>query len=296
MTRPTTLAAAVLVALTVAASAHSQYKARGFLRTGYSDQQVAPDRWDVRGSSHDEGGSIPVALYRAAQIATAAGIAELRVVKQKVTTERMVRRSDGSTVALTEKTQLTVRAIRTDADRAACEMPEARRCLTLPVAGLMAAYGPRLGMPAARAGETPAPPVSLMSSRLGEPLPPSWQAGRTSPLMDLLLGAARRRSGKPAVPAASMPPVAEAVHAPMVSVRGTALPARPAGAVARPTLPFVERVSVKPLPLASLPVGAAAPRPMPQAQAAAEPAGYEDLLRAAQPVSSDPRQGWTASE
>lgn len=265
--------AAALAAICAPVTAQT-YQPRGFLRTGYSDRQVAPDRWEVAASSHDEGGSVPAALYHAAEIAGAAGIAELRVVRQKVTTQRMIRRSSGTTIALTEKTQLTVRAIRGDADRAACEMPEARRCLTLPVAGLLAAYGPGLRMPAALPGQAVATPVLLTTRSTEWPFAGQLSAGADGGPMVRLL---RDLAGQHAL-AVPPPPVMAKPDIPKARLATSAGPSIP-----------------RPVTTATRIAATAVPSVVPAFRRPAKPS-YEDRLRAAQPVDHDARLGWTASD
>lgn len=171
-------ALALVSSAVLAAAAHAsddvQYRPDGFLRTGYSDRQVAPDVWRVKGSSHAAGGGVAVALYRAAELAMAAHADELRVTSQKVRSLTMTRRIGNEIVAFTETATVTVRAVRTDADRAACDEKDARQCMTLPVAGLLARFGDQVGRPAARPGEAPARPVALVTynPRFG---PAPWQ-------------------------------------------------------------------------------------------------------------------------
>lgn len=260
------------------AIAQSEYRHKGLLRTGYSDRQLGPGAWEVSASSHDEGGSIPLALYHAAEIAGANGVAELRVVKQKVRIERMIRRSTGSVIAMTEKTVVTVRAVRTEADRTACEMPDAHRCLTLPVGGLLSAYGPSLRMPAARPGQTPATPVVLAIARTGDPFaglpvtPP--RGGPVTALLRALVG--QRPHASATVPPSAYTPL-PAVGRPVTPMVQASVPVafRPASEQARPhaALPLAPR------------------RTSPGAQS-----NWDERLKAAQPVDSDPRLGWIASD
>lgn len=278
----------VALASTLAAPALAgSYGAKGLLRTGYSDRQLGPDRWEVRGSSHDDGGSVPVALYHAAEIASAANVAEIRVLKQKVTSQWLVQRSSGATLALTEKTVVTVRAIRTDADRVACEMPDASRCLTLPVAGLLAAYGPRLGMPAARAGEAAAAPVVLATSRLLGDHAPSTTAPtlKGGPIVELMRALAGQR--------ARWMPAAASVPAPPAYLPRAALPV-PA-ITNLPTAPRATDLAKAQLASSSFAVDrrSATSRPL---ATGADPGAYADRLRAARPVDHDARLGWSASD
>lgn len=272
------IAAALLCSVVAAPGvAQGDYRHKGLLRTGFSDRQLGPGAWEVRASSHDEGGSIPLALYHAAEIAVANGVAELRVVKQKVRTERLYRR-DGGMIALNEKTVVTVRAIRTEADRAACEMPDAHRCLTLPVGGLLSAYGPSLRMPAARPGETPAAPVVLVTSRTGDPFagfpvtPP-----RGGPITALL----RALAGQRPHAAATLPPSAYT----------------PSPAVVRPITPVVqESVPIALRPVANQARLLAGPLPTSNRATSTAQSSYDDRLKAARPVDGDPRLGWTATD
>lgn len=155
--------AVVLVASAMPVAAEPGYEPRGFLRNGYSEKALGPGQWRVRGSSREQGGSVGVALYRAAELAAATGAAELRVTKQKVSTQTMTERNSGRQMSYHEATDLTVRAVRSAPDRTACDMADAAKCLTLPVAGLLATYGPRLTMPAALPGAAPVAPLPIMT-------------------------------------------------------------------------------------------------------------------------------------
>ncbi len=177
--------ALILPALIVAGSAHAadiDYRRYNFLHTGYSDKQLSPDVWRVKGSAHEMGGGIAVALYRAAELATAARVGEVRVTKQKVN-ELTISRRGGGLVSFTETATVTVRFVREAADRTACDEQEAHRCLTLPVAGLLARYGDRVGRPTARLGEVPAAPITLVTydRRQGAPAPWQVEAARRWP-------------------------------------------------------------------------------------------------------------------
>lgn len=212
-----------------AQAADADYRHARFLGTGFSDKQIAPDVWRVKGSAHAEGDGVAVALYRAAELAVAARADEVRVVKQQVKRLTVSQRFGGGIISFTETATVTVRAVRTDADRAACEEAEPGRCMTLPVAGLLARYGDGLGQPAARPGEAPARPVTLVTydRRWGWPAPVATPV-RASPGLALLLGrlaaSARER------PAAAAP-VAEPVASPLSTATATsaALVPLPAG-------------------------------------------------------------------
>ena len=218
-----------------AASAGQGYQPRGFLRSGYSDKQLGPGIWSVRGSSREQGKSVGVALYHAAELAAQNGIAEIRVTKQNVRSQTMSDRRSGSIMSYHEATTVTIRAIRGDADRMACEMPEARQCLTLPIDRVMATYGPNLGMRAALPGAPMAAPLPIKAVSPYEAAVASFLARHRQ---------ATASAGKPA-------PLA------------TAVPAR-------------------------------APRARSLADMRPDPAeDYERRLKAAQPVKSDPKQGWT---
>ena len=272
------IAAALLCSVVAApAVAQGDYRHKGLLRTGYSDRQLGLGTWEVSASSHEEGGSIPLALYHAAEIAVANRVAELRIVKQKVRTERLYRRNGGM-IALNEKTTVTVRAVRTEADRTACEMPDAHRCLTLPVGGLLSAYGPSLRMPAARPGQTPAAPVVLVTSRTGDPF-----AGLplTPPRGGPIAGLLRALVGQRSQPATSVPPPAYVPSPANV---------RPAMPVTQASVPVVFR------PVADTPRPTAASVPATRRAAMAAQSSYDERLKAARPVDGDPRLGWTATD
>ncbi|MGI4732086.1 MAG: hypothetical protein ACRYFW_10085 [Janthinobacterium lividum] len=252
------LAPALLLAGVAQAAEDVPYRPDGFLRTGYSDRQVAPDVWRVKGSSHASGGGVAVALYRAAELAMAAHVGEVRITSQKVRSQTMSRRSDHSIMAFTETATVTVRAVRTAADRTACDEQEARQCMTLPVAGLLARFGDRLGQPTARPGEDVARPVALVTydPRQGGPAP--WQVEaarrwpepvtvpvRMTPDLALLLGRMAASHGdrtgaprQPSSPAAAMPvtPAATLVATPVPLPTGLQ-PLAPAA----PRLSAVER-------------------------------------------------------
>lgn len=155
---------AILVSVAAPVAAQQGYGPRGFLRTGYSDKALGKDVWQVHGSSHDSNASIGVALYRAAEIASANGIAEIRVVDQHVRSQTMSDRQSGAIRSYHEATTLTFRAVRSDEDRTACQMREATHCLTLPVAGLLATYGPSFGRPAALPGAAIAQPLAIRTN------------------------------------------------------------------------------------------------------------------------------------
>lgn len=249
------LVLAGLLSAAATAQAEPKYRARGLLHTGYSERLVSPGVWAVKGSSHDDGGSTAVALYRAAELAAADGATEIRVVTQKIKGVTVTRH--GFSIGYSEVANLMVRAVRTPADRTACDMPDPRKCLTLPVAGILARYGPAMGMPAARPGETAAAPVQLVSSRHLAGMPETFPA----------------------------------------SVRGYATPADryPAWRRPDPVVP-TSKVVTRPVAVAAPPAArreiASAPRIV-----AAPAAPYEARLAAAKPVTGrDPQQDWTISD
>ncbi|GEM_PF-5070622 len=153
--------ALVAVALVTPASAQARYRQSGLLHTGFSDKRVATDVWTVKGSSGERNGSVSVALYRAAEIASAVGVDTIRIVRQKIKQTTVTTRYGQSIVGYSERAQVTFRAVRNETDRSACEMPDVSQCLTLQVAGLLSRYGPEIGMPAARPGESPAAPAPI---------------------------------------------------------------------------------------------------------------------------------------
>jgi hypothetical protein len=152
---------ASLLAAATPLSAAPAYRASGFMRTGYSEKVLGPDAWAVRGTGRERNKSVSVALYRAAELARDAGASEVRVTRQRIKSQAMIERRTGYERSYYETAELTVRAIRSDADRTACEMPEAAKCMTLPVAGILATYGPKLDMAAALPGEAPTAPLPI---------------------------------------------------------------------------------------------------------------------------------------
>lgn len=131
------LAVASLVA--TAASADPTYHRQGLVGFGYTDSAIAPDQWRVTGSAHEYGGSIAVALYRAAELARDAHADRIRVTRQRIVST--FSRYGGSVEHPDRETAfLTVRAVRSDADLAACDMKQVDRCMTLDVARVMARY------------------------------------------------------------------------------------------------------------------------------------------------------------
>lgn len=189
-----------LIVLTVAESALAQqsYRARGFMRSGYSEKAGHAGEWTVRGSAHARQASVGVALYRAAELAIREGASEIRVTKQGVRSTT-VSRKDYSEVSYNEVTTLTFRAVRGAADRSACDMAERERCMTLPVAGLLATYGPALAMPAALPGAVPAAQLTIVS-----------RSPYQSAVADLLVRHPELRATPQVVAAPSAPPVARA--------------------------------------------------------------------------------------
>lgn len=157
--RPLALAAL----LASPALAQIKYQPDGLFRKGYADRQIAPGVWEVKGTSGERDGGVAVALYRAAELAAAAKVDTLRVTRQAIRIERLMRRNTYQQVGYSERATVTVRAVRGDADARACDMPQADRCLTLGVPAIMARFGPMIGRPAP-AGVAPAPIVSSLFS------------------------------------------------------------------------------------------------------------------------------------
>lgn len=153
-----------LAAVASPALAAPAYRASGFLRTGYSEKLIAPGQWAVRGTGREPNKSVSVALYRAAELAAQAGATELRVTRQHIKSEALVERRTGYQRSYHETAEVNVRVVRTEADRSACEMPQANQCMTLPVSGLLATYGPRLGMVAALPGQPPTAPLRIVTT------------------------------------------------------------------------------------------------------------------------------------
>lgn len=152
-----------LIAVATPAWAGPAYRASGFLRTGFSEKVLAPGEWAVRGTGREPNKSVSVALYRAAELARDAGASELRVTRQRIKSQAIVERRSGFQRSYFETADLSVRAVRTDADRSACEMRETAKCMTLPVAGILATYGPRLDMAAALPGMAPVAPLAIVT-------------------------------------------------------------------------------------------------------------------------------------
>lgn len=237
----------------VQAEAKQSFRPRGFMKTGYSDQVVKPDVWEIRSSAREHSESVGVALYRAAQLVDQAGAREFRIVRQKVKTTTVTRRNTYDEISYHEVATLTVRVIRTEQDRSACDMPEADKCMTLSVASVMATYGPGLLMPGNKPGEAPAP---ILAIRVSSP--------QERAMADFI---ARRQQMR-----APQPPTAP-VATPAVPVTPTA----------------VIRTPGKVIPAAA--VRAVAPRPaQPTVTAVGD---YATRLKAAEPVrQGDPKQGW----
>lgn len=134
------------IAIASDAGAAARYQPANLFGTGYADEQLSPGVWEVRGASATPDGGHAIAIYRAAELAQAAGVSEIRVVRQKiVTTSRVDRYSRTPIGFVREVAHLTVRAVRDPADRSACEERDARRCVTLSVAKMLAQFGPELG-------------------------------------------------------------------------------------------------------------------------------------------------------
>lgn len=154
---------ALLALVSVPATAGPSYRASGFLRTGYSEQVIGPNEWRVQATGRERGKSVSVALYRAAQLVAPTGATQLRITRQQVKSQRMIDRQ-GTERSFHETTVLTVRAVRSTADAVVCDEQVVAQCMTLPVAGVLATYGPQLAMPAAAAGAQPAAPLPLVVS------------------------------------------------------------------------------------------------------------------------------------
>lgn len=222
MVRQFVIASIVVATLCGTAQAETQYRARGFLRAGYSDHAAGPDGWTVRGSAHERSDSIGVALYRAAEIAAAAGIDTIRVVKQKVSSQTMTRRGSGDIMAYSEATTLTFRAVRSAVDARACAMPSPEQCLTLPVARIMATYGPKLGMPAALPGASPAAPLAISTTSPYDRAMQAWQAAHPVATANIPTPLPVTSVGAPAVSwATPLPAVPSHIRTPAVPSRPT---------------------------------------------------------------------------
>jgi hypothetical protein len=173
-----------------AACADPTYHKQGLVGFGYTDSVIGPDQWRVTGSAHEYGGSLAVAFYRAAELAQAAHADRIRVVRQRIVST--FSRYGGSVANPERETaSLTVRAVRSDADLAVCEMKRADQCMTLEVARIMTRYSPYGGRPdrlANAALEPGAPPLTTPKRVLVAPAAPPrnpYDAGRQAALAAL---------------------------------------------------------------------------------------------------------------
>ncbi len=164
------LAALTLGLVAATANAGPRYEHANLFGSGYSDKQVAPGTWDVHAASATPDGGHAIALYRAAELARAAGATELRITRQKIITISRTDRSGRPMMFVREVAKLRVRAVQSEADRSACEEKEARRCVTVPVARLFAQFGPSLGQDA---GPNPTALAAQPVVRVGIALPPA---------------------------------------------------------------------------------------------------------------------------
>ena len=182
---PRLLAACALGIVTTSAGAAPRYEHANLFGTGYSDRQITPGTWDVRAASATPDGGHAIALYRAAELARDTGATELRIVRQKIIVLSRGNRFGGSMMFVREIANLRVRAIRSDVDRVACEEKEARRCVTIPTARILAQFGPSLGQ---EAGPYQAAMAGQPVVRVGMALPRAFserlaeQSAATPPL------------------------------------------------------------------------------------------------------------------
>lgn len=279
--------AALLLAGATAASAQVKYQPDGLLRNGYSDKAIAAGVWEVKGTSGEHEGGVAVALYRAAELAQASGVAELRVTRQEVRTRITTLRNTLSEINYHESATVTVRAVSDDADRRACDMVEPARCMTLSVAGLMARFGPMLGR-AAPAGAVPAPIVTTAALAPGAERLHDWAALRA------MRRWTRAGTGWRGTPAGDTTADVGAgtVQTPPVLLLPSAAP---------PSIPSIVATSLPPTgvataPAAVVPAGRMVRLAMPAADAAPEDV-LAARLRAAGPVRGrDPIQGWSVSD
>jgi hypothetical protein len=161
----TAIAAGVMAS---AAQAAARYEPANVFGTGYADEQVSPGVWSVRGASATPEGGHAIAIYRAAELMQQAGADEMRIVRQKIVTTSRGNRYGGSITFVREVAHLTVRAVRDPADRTACEEKDAKRCVTVSVAKMLAQFGPQLGQ---SAGPHPELAAGQPGVRIGGPIP-----------------------------------------------------------------------------------------------------------------------------
>lgn len=164
------LAALAMGLVAASAGAAPRYERASLFGTGYADKQVDPATWDVRGASATPDGGHEIALYRAADLARIAGATELRIIRQKITTISRTDRSGLPIMFIREVAKLRVRAIQSAADRVACEEADQRRCITIPVAIVLAQYGRSLGQ---GAGPYPTAIAARQVVTVGMALPPA---------------------------------------------------------------------------------------------------------------------------
>ncbi|PXA87253.1 hypothetical protein DMC47_32495 [Nostoc sp. 3335mG] len=142
------------MAIATVAGAEARYQPANVFGTGYADEQVAPGVWNVRGASGTEDAGHAIAIYRAAELAQAAGASEMRIVRQKI----VVTSRANTHMFVREVAHFTVRAVRDPADRTACEEKKPERCVTVSVDKMLAQFGPELG-------QSPGPHPELAAAR-----------------------------------------------------------------------------------------------------------------------------------
>lgn len=202
------------------AQAAARYEPANVFGSGYADEQVSPGIWKVRGASATPDGGHAIAIYRAAELMQQAGVGEMRIVQQKIVTTTRTDRYHTQSSFVREVAHLTVRAVRDPADRIACEEKDARHCVTVSVAKMLAQFGPLLG-------QSPGPHPELAAGQ------PGVRVGGAIPVELIRAFNARQAAlGRaPLIPAASaMPAVSSSMPARQLSAyelgRQAALAAR----------------------------------------------------------------------
>lgn len=106
---------------------------------GYSGRQIAEDTWEVTFRSNarsDEGYALTAALYRSAELASAAGFPYIQIVRFRGTTTRVgTRGSYGSYAGQT--INLKVRGVHSPDTGLVCENEGGRDCRTLVTATVL---------------------------------------------------------------------------------------------------------------------------------------------------------------
>jgi hypothetical protein len=118
------------------------------LGDGYRERLLGPGLWQVTGSANGfsrPGLGTDIALYRAAELAGAAGFAYFQILDGDYDAGSITSTAfGGGTTYVGDRQTLKIRGVRDAEAPLACEARDPRRCRTLSVAEVRAQIGPRL--------------------------------------------------------------------------------------------------------------------------------------------------------